>query len=81
VDRRLSGASPTSQRAFSSGLIASIAARDVAVANRDTSDSRDSNRVGGDRKRIPHNYTKKFLRPFVGRDDAIPALARRSRAA
>jgi len=52
-----------------------------AVANRDTADSRDSNRVGGDRKRIPHNYTKIFLRPFVGRDDAIPALARRSRAA
>jgi len=61
-------------------LIVSIAARDVAVANRDTADSRDSNRVGGDRKRIPHNYTKKFLRPFVGRDDAIPALARRSHA-
>jgi hypothetical protein len=54
-------ASPTSQRAFLSGLIVSIAIRDIAVANRDTADSRDSVRVGDDRKRIPHNYTKKFF--------------------
>jgi hypothetical protein len=59
-------ASPTSRRAFLSDSIVSIAMRDVAVANRDTADSRDSTRVGGDRKRIPLNYTKKFFTALSG---------------
>jgi hypothetical protein len=49
-----------------SDLIVSIAMRDAAVANRDTADSRDSTRIGGDRKRIPRNYTKKFFAALSG---------------
>jgi hypothetical protein len=49
------------RRASSSGPTVSIAAQDEVVPNRDTPDSRDSTRVGGDRKPIPHNYTKKFF--------------------
>jgi hypothetical protein len=59
-------ASPTSSRAFLSDLIVSIAIRDAAVANRDTADSRDSTRIGGGRKRIPRNYTKKFFSALSG---------------
>jgi hypothetical protein len=63
-----------------SDSIVSIEVRDVAVANRDTADSLDSTRVGDDRKRIPHNYTKKFFTPPSGPrrhdSDARATLAR-----